>query len=139
VKELPFSKNWSKLSQQMFTTLRKSKKISEGELAKIIIKGIDGSIIARCLLVVKLPLASISSYLLCVDTDSKTREEAIAQIQAFYHNALTPGTNFFIHLFQRLTDSEMIELYEEELIKNAALHILSYQPELLLHIKEKKQ
>jgi len=117
VKEIPFSKNWSKLRQQMFTTLRKSKKAKEGELTKIIIRNISGSFTVRCLLVVKLPLASISSELLCVDTDSKTREEAIAKIQAFYHNALTPGTNFFIHLFQRLSDFEMLQLYEEELIK----------------------
>lgn len=99
--EIVFSKNWSKLNQQMFTTLRKSKKAQEGEVVKIYNRPNVVVFPARCLLVMKFPLAQLSTYLLCVDTDTRSRTAAIAEIQQFYSKQLTDDTIFYLHLFQK--------------------------------------
>ncbi|MGC9781736.1 MAG: hypothetical protein HZR80_21020 [Candidatus Heimdallarchaeota archaeon] len=98
---LPFSFNWSKLHQPMFTTLRKSKKVQEEEQVKVLNRKIGETFTARCLLVVKYPLDAIPTSLLCYDTDTITREDAIAEIQSFYRKPLTPETIFYIHLLQK--------------------------------------
>jgi len=96
-----FSKYWTKLDQPMFTTLRKSKKAQEGEKVKIYNKPNMDVFPARCLLVMKFPLARLSTYLLCVDTDTRSRTAAIATIQQFYSKQLTDDTIFYLHLFQK--------------------------------------
>ena len=98
---IPFSKNWSKLDQPMFTTLRKSKKALEGEMVKIYNKSNVNVFPAQCLLVMKFTLGELSTGLLCVDTDTKSRSAAIAEIQQFYRKPLTDETVFYLHLFQK--------------------------------------
>lgn len=96
-----FSKNWSKLDQNMFTTLRKSKFAKEGEIVKIYNKPNVNVFPALCLLVEKFTLAELSTVLLCIDTGTKTREAAISKIQQFYPTPLTDETIFYLHLFQK--------------------------------------
>lgn len=96
-----FSKYWTKLDQPMFTTLRKSKFAKEGEKVKIYNKPNVDVFPALCLLVVKFPLGKLSTVLLCIDTDTRTREAAISKIQQFYRTPLTDDTVFYLHLFQK--------------------------------------
>lgn len=99
--EIPFSKNWTKLSQKMFTTLRKSRKAKANEYVEIYNRETRERFNAQCVLVQKIPLAEISTSLLQVDTDTNSREEAIQEIQSFYRTPLTPSTIFWVHLFQK--------------------------------------
>ena len=101
MKIIPFSKDWSKLSQRLFITLRKSEKAQQGEVVKIYNKPNVDVFKACCLLVMKTTLGELPTALLCYDTDTHTREGAIAEIQQFYKISLAEDTVFYLHLFQK--------------------------------------
>ena len=101
MKLIPFSKDWSKLSQRLFITLRKSEKAQVGEVVKIYNKPNVVVFKACCLLVMKSTLGELSTALLCYDTDTHTRAAAIAEIQQFYKTSLTDDSVFYLHLFQK--------------------------------------
>ncbi|MGC9781739.1 MAG: hypothetical protein HZR80_21035 [Candidatus Heimdallarchaeota archaeon] len=101
--EIPFSKNWSKLQEKQFTTIRKRKMAKIRWINKVINRATKEEFDVSCHRIDKLSLQEIPTDLLLKDTDSKTREEAITKIQSFYRKPLTDDTIFYVHYLEKVS------------------------------------
>ena len=101
MKELIFSKWYSKLNNELFITLRKRKQCDIGEHVQVTIKGMDKTLFAKCLEIIPRDLDHYSDELLIFDTDTNTREEAIELLQSFYRTPILPDTRLYLHVFSR--------------------------------------
>ena len=97
---IPFSKNWSKLQEDEFTTIRKQK-YKFRWIHTVINRATKEEFDVRILSIEEYHLEDIPTDLLLKDTDSSTRKEAIAKIQKFYRKPLTDGTIFYVHYLKR--------------------------------------
>lgn len=107
-RKIPFSSNWSKLAAEEFTTIRKRKLPHIEESSARIISPCtvynnakNETFEVKCTKIEKLPLGQISTEILLKDTDSTTREEAIAKIQRFYRKPVTAETIFYIYYLEK--------------------------------------
>jgi len=103
---IPFSYNLSKLQDEEFTTIRKQKMLQVSERRWIYPAIVENRITneifeVQCTRIDKLPLGEIPTELLLKDTDSTTRDEAIAKIQKFYRKPLTDATVFYVHYLKK--------------------------------------
>lgn len=98
---LVFSKNWLKLQDRVLTTIRRTSYLKVGEKIQVHIKPTNQQFEATVLFKAKQPLRDLSTELLTYDTDTKTREEAFAVIQKFYHNTISEESDFFLLLLQK--------------------------------------
>lgn len=101
MKELIFSKWYSKLNNELFITLRKRKQCNVGEVVRVTIKGMDKTLFAKCLEIIPEDLDYYSDELLTYDTDTNTREEAIELLQSFYRKPILPDSRLYLHIFSR--------------------------------------
>ena len=79
---MKYSNNYSKLSLEEYTTIRR---YSKGKVGKIVKEDYpDGWHFAKIINVERKPLIQITTEFLLADTDCKTRENAIELINSFY-------------------------------------------------------
>ena len=98
-KILRFSRDWSKLSHPLFTTIRRRKLLEVGETVKVVSPSNEfEAIVLSCL---KTPLCMVNNELLKWDTDSRTVKEALEKLQSFYRNQLRPTENLYIYFLLR--------------------------------------
>jgi hypothetical protein len=83
---IKFSKNFSKLDKNKFTTIRRYDKYEEGGLLKVKTPKTTFEVIVSKK--IKKPLGEIDTPFLLKDTDTKTREEALKLINSFYKKPL---------------------------------------------------
>ena len=106
LRTLVFSKDWSKLTDRVFTNLRKTCcYFKVNEKVQVYIKQIDKRLEKRFIATVifksKQKLRDISTSLITYDTDTKTRQEAFQVLQKFYHLPLTEDTEFYLLLLKK--------------------------------------
>ncbi len=97
---LYFSKDWSKLNERLISTLRKRCKYEEGE--EVIIHSPSHNFIAKILQIVNVDLNTFPEPLLCYDTDTKNKSDALKVIQSFYRNDILECDFHFI-LLEKIT------------------------------------
>ena len=97
---LKFSRDWTKLQDRVFTTIRKSHPPYEGpEGESWSVQTPTKTFTAKLLLNTNTSIDDLSDSLLMYDTDSPTREEALQKINSFYRD---PPHYVQLMLFQRL-------------------------------------
>jgi hypothetical protein len=87
---LKFSEDWTKLDWLVFTTIRKPHppyNAREGTVFHV--KTPTRKFDAVLLFNVETPLDTLSDELLCYDTDSRSRDEALTKLNSFYRNPPT--------------------------------------------------
>jgi len=99
IPELKFSEDWSKLDWLVFTTIRKPHPpYNAPDGTAFHVKTPTREFDALLLLNIETPLDALSDELLCYDTDSRTRDEAIAKLNSFYRK---PPTRVQLMLLRR--------------------------------------
>ena len=86
MKKLKFSKDWKKLNDPIFTTIRRRTDLEEGNIIDIISpkKKFKGIVLFRT----SIELSKISTSLLTYDTDTLIRNEAIKVLNSFYQKEI---------------------------------------------------
>lgn len=87
---LKFSRDWPKLDAPIFTTIRKSHAPYEADEGTVFdVETPTRRFTAVLLFNTGSSIEDLSTDLLCYDTDTKTREEALAVLNGFYRNPPT--------------------------------------------------
>ena len=86
MKTMKFSKDYTKLDDRVFTTIRRRDKWEAGETVKVEAptKNFHAKIIYHC----GVMLDDLSTEVLCYDTDTETREKALTLLNSFYRKPL---------------------------------------------------
>ena len=110
MKYLKFSHHYPKLEHKIFPTIRRRDRYAVG--STILIKEPEHQFEAKILIKFHKRLFQIPTPLLCYDTNTETREEAIELINSFYRNPLSDLEHLTILFLEKLDQSSSRNLKE---------------------------
>lgn len=93
---IKFSQHYQKLTHPLFPAIRRHGKWLQDEI--VTVQSPQETFTAKIVYACELQLQDIPTELLCYDTDTRTREEALTVLNPFFHTPLGEEENVTLYL-----------------------------------------